>query len=268
MTWTQGQPPRVNQSPFIDPTKEPGNPNMKPNDRRNNRNPRAPQGAPRYQQNVDNVAATFTQEGLQTFSTIFSSAVEAAIAKALPDIVERAVERQMRDLLQQAVTDIERITRSLATQIESFAQSSAQSSSHAGAPEVSVVETEHANETSDDTPLPAVSVLSEAPEVDNEIPARPSEVDEQSADAKSDTVDHASESSASTNTQTGRVAQEVELVVHTLREIGRPVKSDELRTLTQDVQWGSNPSVKMSSIINKSNGQIVRVGRGIYQYKA
>ncbi|MFB5192509.1 hypothetical protein [Alicyclobacillus fastidiosus] len=263
MTWTQGQPPRVNQSPFIDPTKEPGNPNMKPNDRRNNRNPRAPQSAPRYQQNVDNVAATFTQEGLQTFSTIFSSAVEAAIAKSLPDIVERAVERQMKDLLQRAVSEIERITENLASQIESFAQGS-----HAGAQAESVAELEHANEADDATPSPTVNVLSEAPDVDEEVPTLLDEVDDTPEDAKTTAMDDASESSSVANPQQTRIAQEVELVVHTLRDIGRPVKSDELRTLTQDVQWGSNPSVKMSNIINKSNGQIVRVGRGMYQYKA
>ncbi|GEO24783.1 hypothetical protein AAC03nite_05680 [Alicyclobacillus acidoterrestris] len=263
MTWTQGQPPRVNQSPFIDPTKE-----MKPNDRRNNRNPRAPQGTSRHSQNMDNVAATFTQEGLQTFSTIFSTSVEAAIAKSLPEIVERAVERQIKQVLQQTIENFEKQTADLASQIRDLKHLATRLSEGAEgasivskAPESVAVDDQQPQcraENDEETKAPAVpagdTVVDEPyEELTMPISDRPS--------------DHPSPLKASVAPTQTRIAKEVELVVKTLKEIGRPVKSDELRALASEVHWGANPSVKMNNLINKSNGQIERVGRGRYQYK-
>lgn len=100
------------------------------------------------------------------------------------------------------------------------------------------------------------------------IPARDAVVDEPYEEMTMPmSTDEPSPLEASVEPPQTRIAKEVELVVKTLKEIGRPVKSDELRALTSEVHWGANPSVKMSNLINKSNGQIERVGRGRYQYK-
>ena len=55
-------------------------------------------------------------------------------------------------------------------------------------------------------------------------------------------------------------------MVHALKDAGRPLKTFELRSLTKEVAWGSNPSLTMSKFVNKSNGQIVRIERGLYQF--
>lgn len=63
-----------------------------------------------------------------------------------------------------------------------------------------------------------------------------------------------------------RIERELSSLLNILKEIGRPVKADELRSLLPEIKWSSNSSIKLSNLMIKSNGQIERVGRGFYQY--
>lgn len=239
MSWTQGQPNRVDQSPFIDPIRD-GKGHQgyaKQGDRRNDRNGRQNSNPnSRSNQPMERVAATFTQEGLQTFSQIFSTSVEAAISKTLPDLVERAVENQMKDFVRLVADELERRFSNVSQLVVPVTT------------EPSVEQSEMEED------------LEERPE--QAVASEPVEVDESTAKksrrttrvAKSEPANH-------------RLATELDMVIDALKAEGRPLKAEELRVLASGVKWGSNPSVKLSNLVIKSNGQIERVGRGTYQYK-
>ncbi|GMA61689.1 hypothetical protein NZD89_18300 [Alicyclobacillus fastidiosus] len=218
MSWTHGQPPRGNQSPYVDPKRE-GNYRQghNPNQRQA---PTSDAGrASRPQQS--NVAATFTQEGLQTFSQIFSSFVEAAIAKALPEIVERSIERKMSEILDQIRNELQPLLTSVMTQAYNATQV-------VGTHSHTDIEGDQTQETSHNQVVTANPVQSK--------PAR------------------------------RQTDEELEILLKVLKEAGRPLRTTELRSLAPEVKWGSNPSVKINSLIQASEGQIQRVGRGLYQY--
>lgn len=63
-----------------------------------------------------------------------------------------------------------------------------------------------------------------------------------------------------------RLTEELSALLKVLKEIRRPVKAGELRSLLPEIKWGSNPAVKLSNLMIKSNGLIQRVGKGFYQY--
>lgn len=308
MSWTQGQQNRTSQSPFIDPVTDdrPQKPSTsgysKPNVQRNDYSQRQPQNNVQQRQpQVKDVAATFTQEGLQTFSLIFSSAVEAAIAKTLPDLVERAVERKMQLFAKQVSDDVHRLAEDA---LQSLAK-------HAFTVVEQQVETFLAGlslpailtpQAPDEAVQPVVTsepsaepIASSVPEVPARLEEDPFTIEEHQSpmpDVSTDTDSHlGSESrlgddemepqltvsrSAALNNDTadearlhstGRSEQEVQTLVQTMKKLNRPVKTDELKTLIPDIKWGSNPSIKMSHLMQKSNGQIERKSKGIYQYK-
>ncbi|WAH35426.1 hypothetical protein [Alicyclobacillus dauci] len=250
MSWTQGQPPRGNQSPFIDPPRDNKGPNnhTKPNTGRNDRNQRQSPNTSYPHQNMSNVAATFTQEGLETFSLIFSSAVEAAIAKSLPEIVERAVKRSTEEVLNRAMEEMERVTSNLVSQVSQCVETAMKQTT------TSIAESEQS---------PAYEIL----ETEETAIPDATMVDTKETEYIQSDVDDQGKSDNSSTSGQGRLARELESVIQTLKDAGRPIKTDELRLLTHDVQWGTNPSVKMSNLVSKSKGQIERVSRGVYQYK-
>ncbi len=122
MSWTQGQSRRGNESPFINPDNggessapPTSNTYFKANGRRNDYTHRQMQHTHSSQQK--DVAATFTQEGLQAFSQIFSTSVEAAIAKSLPGMLDDAIERELQNIIQQIKNELSLFAAELATQI-------------------------------------------------------------------------------------------------------------------------------------------------------
>ncbi|WDL95699.1 hypothetical protein [Alicyclobacillus sp. ALC3] len=217
MSWTQGQSNRGNQSPYVDFE----------NDERNRR----PNYSNRRQNQVTtstpgNVAATFTQEGLSTFASIFSTAVEAAIAKSLPEVVEHAVERKLQDVLHVVHSEVDRLAAELVAKITEQTQATI------GAFLKESFKTEQVDLQMHDAPL------SEETSAGN-----------------------------SQSNQVNRSTTELNALIDTLKAIGQPIKASELPALVKEVEWGKNPSMKMTNLMHKSNGQIERVGRGLYGYK-
>ncbi|KPV42228.1 hypothetical protein [Alicyclobacillus ferrooxydans] len=395
MTWTQGQPFRSNQPPFtdVDPQDNVQQPPVSRNyTRSNDHRPdhRQRQSSPRPNMRQQDVAATFTQEGLQTFSLIFSSAVEAAIAKSLPDIVERAIERKMRDMVLNFQHEIEERTSNFETvisgQIEtvmttymehmleelstkfvnqnvnpqehenqtvptsvnqaaqhesladtgdyevggttgtlasaeiveisvaagtaevvsegtsSDAAETAEMSGAAGTAEaVDSVGTspEAIKQATDNVPqeqfaedvasfvVDATIVTHEEATLTESDPLNETDAEgldegdelalEEAELLYQQTQRERRESAYSVSVPSdrdrgsrhrGRVYEEGRLVIEALRKLGRPVKTSELPNLIQDVHWGSNPSAKIKSFMDRSNGQIQRTGRGVYAYQA
>ncbi len=230
MSWTQGQSRPDNESPFINPengresnTPPSSNKYFKANGRRNDYNHRHPQHTQNSQQK--DIAATFTQEGLQAFSLIFSSAVEAAIAKSMPDMLDNAIERQFSSVIQQIKNDLSIFAAELVTQI--------------------------ANQIMDTVNAQLSKTMDEPMLNGTEAQSKPAANEYHTGDSDSAPF----------------FSEEVEIAVHALRTIERPVKTSELPSLIQDIKWGSNVSGKMSMLIRRSNGQIVRSGRGMYQYR-
>ncbi len=65
-----------------------------------------------------------------------------------------------------------------------------------------------------------------------------------------------------------RINKELEAVLAVLKEAGTAMKAGQLRALTKNEGvWGSNPSVTLSRMVHQSRGRIVRVNKGIYQYR-
>ena len=65
-----------------------------------------------------------------------------------------------------------------------------------------------------------------------------------------------------------RINKELEAVLAVLKEAGTAMKAGQLRALTKNEGvWGSNPSVTLSRMVHQSQGRIVRVNKGIYQYR-
>ncbi|MFD1674882.1 hypothetical protein [Alicyclobacillus fodiniaquatilis] len=188
--------------------------------------------------NQEEVAATFTQQGLATFSEIFGSAVEKAIAKELPSVVSQAVAKELSSVVRQAVEEsIERkmfqairlvkeeIIGDLLTHVSNILEESTRE-------KVSAMETAAA----------AVQVTEEYKK-----------------------VNESAENSGSTpKVKTGN--NDVDAVIALLKQKGQPVKFDEIKNLLPDLKWGSNPSVKMSNMVIHSMGQINRLGKGFYEY--
>ncbi len=62
-------------------------------------------------------------------------------------------------------------------------------------------------------------------------------------------------------------SEEVEIAIQALKTVDRPVKTSELPSLVQGINWGTNVSAKMKKLIRSSNGQIFRSGRGVYEFR-
>ena len=72
----------------------------------------------------------------------------------------------------------------------------------------------------------------------------------------------------SRNQDEHRINKELEAVLEVLKEAGTAMKPGQLRALTKNqVVWGSNPSITLSRIVGESGGKIVRVSKGVYQYR-
>lgn len=222
MSWTKGQSRRENESPYIHQD-TPGENNTSPatnnyfkaNGRRSDYNHRQPQ----HNAQKD-VAATFTQEGLQAFAQIFSTSVEAAIAKALPEKLDEAIAKQLKTMKNELVEALR------ATLIEQVA--------HAIDERVS-------------------SLLQEHLASDKTVVQTTTEVEQSGTDLV-------------TPDSRASISREVEAVIQQLKDIGRPVQANELQSLLTGIRWSGNVSAKMTKLINRSNGQILRKGRGLYQY--
>lgn len=279
VSWTRGQSSNINQSPYKDPVKDdrgtPISPNYKPtNNNRRDVNTRPPQSSQPQQGHMKDIVASFSQEGLQTFSTIFSSSVEAAIAKTLPDLVERAIEKKMKQVIDEALNNANQLFMQFLSQIVLNTQTAIES---------------RLNELIDDQlkkqfPVTNTSVVSvpDAHEVNHEVST--SEVAELSqVVAQSESIQDApaaqfAEEVTSPTTPDGddepvrpienRLAHDFEKVIAILQSAGHPLSAEELRQAAEDVEWGNNFTVKMNRFIQKSNGQIERVGKGVYQFKA
>lgn len=64
------------------------------------------------------------------------------------------------------------------------------------------------------------------------------------------------------------INRDLKAVLEVLKEAGTPMKAGQLRALTKaQVVWGSNPSITLSRIVGRAEGQIVRVNKGVYQYR-
>lgn len=291
MSWTQGQHNRMNQSPFIDPASEDRAPVPKPStsatgytkpagqrtDYNNQRTPQYTRPQPSRE-----VAATFTQEGLQTFSLIFSSAVEAAIAKSLPDIVDKAVERKMREFVQQISTELNAVATNL---LERVVDDTARVLQQRLATVVTNIDMLNHTPQSvvADSQVPESSAVS-ADEVESSMIAHAPEATSAPDDSVQTTSAHSpvqtellpltapealeAQEQGRDVRATKRTNDEVESLVQALQGLGRPAKTEELRQLVPDIHWSSNPSVKMSNLLIKSKGRIGRVGRGMYEYRA
>ncbi len=295
MTWTQGQPIRGNQSPFIDPESEdnktvtppPSRTYTKPYNRRNDAPAQRQQQPPRHAMKQADVAATFTQEGLQTFSMIFSSAVEAAIAKSLPDIVERSVERKFHDVVIQVRDDIAALTNDLFAKLSDEIDGAVQAQFEKILERIQAFEAvqhpphhvESADGATHDDLPDAVTIEESVDEIQTGEEAQI--LNEQSqtlpAEEAADTSQvmhgyHLNGSSPDSlqndakGDRRSRAAYEVGLVIETMKRVGRPIRTSELQSLIEEVRWGSNPSVKMTTLMNQSAGRIRRAGRGLYTY--
>lgn len=295
MTWTQGQPVRGNQSPFIDPESEdnktvtppPSRTYTKPYNRRNDAPAQRQQQPPRHAMKQSDVAATFTQEGLQTFSMIFSSAVEAAIAKSLPDIVERSVERKFHDVFVQVRDDIAALTNDLFTKLSNEIDGAVQAQLEQILERIQVFEAVqhplHRVESADEgthNDLPdSVTIEENVDEIKtgDEVQILNEQSQTLALEEATDTSEvmngyHSNDSSPdnlqndATEARRARAAYEVTLVIETMKRAGRPIRTSELQSLIEEVRWGSNPSVKMATLMNQSGGRIRRAGRGLYTY--
>lgn len=262
MSWTQGQQNRTNQSPFIDPQGEErphtrtGNPgyNRTPAarpDYSNQRTPNATRVAP-----TKDVAATFTQEGLQTFSTIFASTVEAAIAKNLPDVFEKVLDRKLEQLALQVKVQIDDLVERISKEVVENWKAQSADLGRLNMPQAPGSYSHDLNPQAAFTAEPKVAIPAEFP-AENPLtqPAMLEQTtpDQETAipDAEQD-LDHDSE---------------VLAVMKALESHGQPAKIDQIRELAPQIVWGKNPSLKMASLMHRSNGQIVRIARGTYQFQ-
>ncbi|MCL6446266.1 MAG: hypothetical protein K6T83_22940, partial [Alicyclobacillus sp.] len=107
-------------------------------------------------------------------------------------------------------------------------------------------------------PIPSQAEPATAAPVVSEVPASAAE----------DSAQSASSAPVRRRGGTAKWMEELAAVTEALRNAGRPVKADELRSMVPEVHWGNQPTLKMTALVNKSKGQIVRVGRGIYQLAA
>lgn len=214
MSWTDGPNSKWNSS----------NPNQKtpvsnhrnPNQKDNGNNRRS------VRVGQDDVAATFTEKGLETFSKIFATSVESAISRVLPDAIERVIDAKLRDEIASLREEVNEL-RSMLSQ-----------SSPATPVEISSATQERAETNAVSKPV---------------VESSKSVSRYHTGDVIEDQFD-----------------QELSALLKVMKELGRPVKSDELRSLLPEIKWSSNPSVKLSNLMIKSNGQIERVGRGFYAY--
>ena len=268
MSWTQGQHNRVNQSPFIDPAggddRNPkpasssySRPNVQRNDTRGDYNQRTPSQAPRSSMPRE-VAATFTQEGLQTFSLIFSSAVEAAMAKSLPDLIEKAVERKMQEIMNQFLLEMNRMKDEFSLLVDTKMETAMQSSPTPVQPK------EEAMAATPEFDEEAVNLSEQVPAF--AVAQEVSSSQEPSLEVSNEASEEM-ETPESTATSQVRNKADVDRVVDALKAAVEPVTTDQLRSLLPDLPWGNNPSVKMNGFIRKSGGLIERAGRGLYQIR-
>lgn len=280
MSWTQGQQNRTNQSPFIDPSMEErthSKPNSsgysRPGGQRTDYNQRTPNTTARVPSPPQrDVAATFSQEGLQTFSTIFSSAVEAAIAKNLPDLFERVLDKKVEHLLLRAQAEMNQVLTQVAGQlVEEVKTQLRREFTPPIAHSPSTVEAAVENPQANDVIVGERTTAIEQSELALEPQTRDHLNQSNEANRPESAIQHEVASARKDDAEYPTVAAhdaEYESVLNALMKLGRPAKIEELREFVPDINWGKNPSVKMSGFMHKSGGQIERVSRGIYQYVA
>ena len=199
MTWTQGQPARPDQSPFIEPT----------DNHRTYANP----GQSRSTSNIHNAAATFTQEGLTSYATLLAGAVDASLKTTFPSVLERVLDESLLSFQTRLNSEFVKLARDIVDAVP-----------------------------------------------DNYAPHQPG--DPSFGDVKRP------ERIQSGNQNEQRINKKLEAVLEVLKEAGTAMKAGQLRALTKNqVVWGSNPSITLSRIVGQSGGKIVRVSKGVYQYR-
>lgn len=255
MSWTNGQSVRQNQPPFVDSMNEERTFNSQGNTYSQQGGYKKNHRSYSTQPNKD-VAATFTQEGLQAFSTIFSSAVEAVLVKALPDLVEKAVERKVDEMSKQILLELHRV---MENQLSSLREPiSVQNISTSEYSQQSEMEKQFPEEALD-TRLQGAS---------SETKPQEDRLSKETTIQQSLHVNRAAEDGWQTNFhQTTSLAEDAKLVVDVMQKMDRPVRTNELPELIPDVYWGHNISMKMNKVMQKSAGRIERISKGLYVYR-
>ena len=199
MTWTQGQPARRDQSPFIEPT----------DNHRTYANP----GQSRSTSNIHNAAATFTQEGLTSYATLLAGVVDASLKTTFPSVLECVLDKSLLSFQTRLNSEFIKLARDI----------------------VDAVPENYAPQQPCDSTFEDVK--------------RPERTQSRSQD------EH-------------RINKQLEAVLTVLKATGTAMKAGQLRALTKnEVVWGSNPSITLSRMVRQSRGRIVRVNKGIYQYR-
>ena len=226
MSWTNGQSARTNQSPFIDPVNEERS--IPPASTGYTQQGHYKKGYRSHvpSQPAKEVAATFTQEGLATFASIFSSSVEAAMMKALPEVVDRVFAQKVEPLFEQ-------LANQLRGEIEAYLATSRESIER---PEENVQESA------------AMSVEHGLHIGNPNSSARLSAQGELESDGDGN-----------------RIQRELEAVLAFLKDAGRAVRTKELCAMVPSVYWGKNASAKLTKLMRVSKGQIERIDKGLYR---
>ncbi|MCF8565119.1 hypothetical protein LLE49_10375 [Alicyclobacillus tolerans] len=259
MSWTQGQSAHTNLSPFLNQGEPSSSSYIQQGSKRDARDARSRSNYP-----PSNTAATFTQEGLQAFAAIFSTSVEAAIAKALPGLIEPIIERKMQELKDQILEEV-----------KSMLANSDQTSKTAETSQT--IETTATNEPSVliETATTAITTTAATDTAATEDTANTADTADISEAAAPDSPDitETIEAAASAAVETSQpnsplsLQMEFELVRDALKAAAGAVSMNALRENLPHIRWGRNFSAKMNRFMHMSNGQIERVKHGFYRYR-
>ncbi len=199
MTWTQGQPARRDQSPFLEPADK--------------YRTYANLGQSISTSNIPNPAATFTKEGLTSYATILAGTVEASLETMFPSILDRVLDQSLLSFRTHLNSEFQKLSRDIVDALPDNC-----------APQ-----------------QPCDSTFEDV--------KRPERIKGRSQDES-------------------QINKELEAVLAVLKAAGTAMKAGQLRALTKnEVVWGSNPSITLSRMVRQSRGRIVRVNKGIYQYR-
>lgn len=260
MSWTNGQSVRTNQPPFMESTGDDRTFTSQSTTYAQQGNYKKTHRPYPSQPNKD-VAATFTQEGLQTFATIFSTAVEAVLVKTLPELVEKVLDKKVEELSKQLLLEMHHLLKSQLTTSQVPSESTEQ-------PGIARDNGNfHFGETIMQDRSDSTSVQSQNWGVEAGLGLAPYN----SLNSLSQTPPTTGSSQVAVHSgpiqQPSRLIDDLKRVIGSLQHLDRPVRTNELPELVPEVYWGHNISMKMNKIMQKSEGRIQRISKGLYVYK-